>query len=41
LTIKDHDVEVVRSFKYLETLINNTNDTRDKIKAIILAANKA
>jgi hypothetical protein len=28
LTMKDHVVEVVRSFKYLGTLINNTNDKR-------------
>jgi hypothetical protein len=26
LTIKDDDIEVVRSFKYLGTAINNTND---------------
>jgi len=39
--IKDHGVEFVRSFKYLGTLINNTNDTRYKIKTRILAANKA
>ena len=40
LTIKDHD-EVVGSFKYLGTVINNTKDKTDKIKARILAANKA
>jgi hypothetical protein len=39
--VKDHDVEVVRSFKYLGTVINDTNDTTDKLKAGILAANKA
>jgi len=26
--MKDHDVEVVRSFKHLGNVINNTNDTR-------------
>ena len=41
LTIKDHDIEVVGSFKYLGTVINNTKDKTDKIKARILAANKA
>jgi len=39
-TIKYHDIEVVTSFKYLWTAINNTNDEMI-IKAIILAANKA
>jgi len=39
-TIKDHDIEVVRSFKYLWTVINNTN-CEMIIKAIILAANKS
>ena len=28
LTMKDHDVEVVRRFKYLGTVINNTNNKR-------------
>jgi sorting nexin-29 len=41
LTVKGRGVEVVRSFKYLGTVINNTNDTTDKIKDRILAANKA
>jgi sorting nexin-29 len=41
LTIKGHGFEVVRRFKYLGTLINTTNDTTDKIRARILAANKA
>jgi len=41
LTIKNHGVEVVRGFKHLGTVINNTNDTTDKSKARILAANKA
>jgi hypothetical protein len=39
-TIKDHDIEVVRSFIYLWTVINNANDEMI-IKAIILPANKA
>ena len=39
-TIKDHDIEVVRRFKYLVTEINNTNDETKEIKAKILAANK-
>jgi hypothetical protein len=38
--IKDHDIEVVRSFEYLWTVINNTNDEMI-IKAIILAVNNA
>jgi hypothetical protein len=41
LTLKDHDIEVVRSFKYLGTVINKTNDETEEIKARILAANKA
>jgi hypothetical protein len=36
----DHDSEVVRSFKYLGTVINNTNNETEKAKAGILAANK-
>jgi len=39
--IKDHDSEAVRSFKHLETVINNTNDETEEITARILAANKA
>jgi len=39
--MKDHADEVVRSFKYMGTVISNTNDTTDKVKARILAANKA
>ena len=41
LTIKDHDIEDVWSFKYLGTQINNTNDETEEIKARIVAANKA
>jgi hypothetical protein len=40
-TIKDHDIEIARSFKYLGTVIDNTNDETEEIKARILAANKA
>jgi hypothetical protein len=39
--MKDHDTEDVRSFKYLGTVINNTNDETEEIKARILAADKA
>jgi hypothetical protein len=39
LTLKDHDIEVVRSFKYLGTVINNTNDEAEEIKARILVVN--
>jgi len=41
LTIKDHDIEDVRSFKYLGTAISNTNDKTEEIKARNLLANKA
>jgi hypothetical protein len=41
LAIKDHDIEVVTSFKYLWIAINNTNDGTEEIKARILAANRA
>ena len=41
LTLEDHDIEVVRTFKYLGTVINNTEDETEEIKARILAANKA
>jgi hypothetical protein len=37
---KDYDIEVVRSFNYLGTVINNTNDKTEEIKARILADNK-
>jgi hypothetical protein len=40
LTIKGHDIEVVKSFKYLGTAVNNTNDEADEIKARKLLANK-
>jgi hypothetical protein len=41
LTVKGHDIEVFRTFKYLGTVINNTNDETEEIKARILAANNA
>jgi hypothetical protein len=41
LTNKDHDIEVVRGFKYMGTVINNTNDETEEIGARIQAANKA
>jgi hypothetical protein len=41
LTFKDRDTEVVRSFKYLETAINNTNYETYEIKARIIVPNKA
>jgi hypothetical protein len=41
LTFKDHDTEVVRSFKYLGTAIDNTNYVTKEIKARILVPNKA
>lgn len=39
--INDHGTEMVRSFKYVPTVINNTNDETKEIKAAIIAANKA
>jgi hypothetical protein len=41
LTNKDHDIEDAGGFKYMGTVINNTNDETEEIKATILAANKA
>jgi len=38
---KYHDIEVVRSFKYVGTEINNTNDEIKEIKARMLPTNKA
>ena len=40
LTIKDHNIEVIMSFKYMETLINSTNNETEEIKARILATTK-
>ena len=33
LPIKDHDIELVRSFKYLGTVIGTTNGEAEEIKA--------
>jgi len=41
LTVEDHKVEVVRRFKYLGTVINDSNDEMEEIRTRILAANKA
>ena len=43
LTVKDHDIEVVRRFtgKYLETVINDISEETEEIPARILAANKS
>jgi hypothetical protein len=41
LTAKEQDIEVVTRFKYLGTVINDTNDETEEIRARILAANKA
>ena len=41
MAIKDHDIEVVRSFTYLGTALNDINGETDEIKDRILAANKA
>ena len=40
LTVKDHDIEVVRRFKYQGTIINDINDETEEIRARILATNK-
>ena len=40
LTVEDHKIEVVRRFKYLGTVINDSNDETEEIRARILAANK-
>jgi len=41
LTVEDHKIEVVRRFKYLGTVINDSNDETEEIRARILSANKA
>jgi len=41
LTVTDHDIEVVRIFKYFGAAINNTNDETQEIRTRILVANKA
>lgn len=39
--LKDHNIEVVKRFKYLGTVISDTSDDTEEFKARILAANKA
>ena len=41
LTVDDHRIEMVRGFKYLGTIVNDTNNETEEIRARILAANKA
>jgi len=41
LAVEDHKIEVARRFKYLGTVINDSNDETEEIRARILAANKA
>jgi hypothetical protein len=41
LIVEDHKIEVVRRFKYLGTVINDSNDEKEEIRVRILAANKA
>ena len=41
LTVGDHKIEMVRRFKYLGTVMNDTNDETEEIRARMLAANKA
>jgi hypothetical protein len=40
LTINNHDIDVGMSFKYLGTVVINTNDKTKEIKARIQAAIK-
>lgn len=39
--LKDRDIEVARRFKYLGTVISDTNDETEEFKARNLAANKS
>ena len=41
LTVEDHKTEVVRRFQYLGTVINDSNDETEEIRATILAVSKA
>jgi len=41
LIVEDHKIEVVRRFKHLGTVVNDSNDETEEIQARILAANKA
>jgi hypothetical protein len=40
-TVEDHVIEVVRIFRYLGTVTNDSNGGTEEIRARILAANKA
>jgi hypothetical protein len=40
-TITDHDIEVVRCFRYLGTGISSTNDATEEIMVGIAATNRA
>jgi hypothetical protein len=40
-TVGDNKIETVRRFRYLGTVINDTNDETEEIRSRILAANKA
>ena len=39
-TVGNHKIETVRRFRYLGTVINDTNDETEEIRTRILAANK-
>jgi len=41
LALTDHNIEAVRSSKYLGTVNNNTNDETEEVKARIIAADTA
>ena len=41
LTITDHDIEAIGSFKNLQTVNDNTNDETEEIKGKITAAKTA
>ena len=40
-TVEDHVIEMVRIFRYLGTVMNDSNGGTEEIRARILAANKA
>lgn len=40
-TINDRDIEVVRSFKYLGTVVSSTNDETEEISTGILSNDRA
>jgi len=41
LAVEDHKIEVVRRFKYLGRVINDSDDETEEIRTSILAATKA